>query len=227
VECVSIEVADTGIGIPPDALQKVFEPFFTTKPVGQGTGLGLAQVYGFVQQSGGWIEIKSEVGQGTTVTLLLRRTDKMQAEAALEHDIEAAGLTRPLRILIVEDNAQVADIALALLREQGHRAMHCASAPEALQVLRRDSHFDVIFSDLVMPGGMDGLDFSRIVRERWPGIPILLATGYSESVELAAKDGFPILKKPYQPGELYRALRMAMMQNGTAGNVLPLRPKQA
>nr|WP_281400183.1 ATP-binding protein [Microvirga zambiensis] len=226
VECVSVEVGDTGVGISPDALQKVFEPFYTTKPVGQGTGLGLAQVYGFVQQSGGWIDIKSEVGQGTTVSLLLRRTNNAQAEVSSDRELEPIGTHSPLSILIVEDNLQVADIALALLREQGHQVEHCSSAPDALRALDRNLRFDIIFSDLVMPGGMDGLDFARIVRDRWPFMPILLATGYSESAERATKEGFLILKKPYRPSELYRALRTVIAQTSDRSNVLPLRPRR-
>jgi CheY-like chemotaxis protein len=130
------------------------------------------------------------------------------------------------RILVVEDNSQVADLAIALLREQGHQVEHCASAHDALHFLERDARFDAIFSDLVMPGGMDGLDLARSVRERWPAIPILLATGYSDSVERAAREGFPILSKPYHPAELERELRRVISQTG-GSNVLPLRPRQA
>jgi len=226
-EFVSIEVGDTGIGIPPEALQKVFEPFFTTKPVGRGTGLGLAQVYGFVQQSGGLIDIKSEIGRGTTVNLLLKRTHKVTGERAPEKETSAGFSLPASRILMVEDNSQVAESAMALLREQGHQVEHCASAPEALQFLERDARFDIIFSDLVMPGGMDGLDLARTARERWPAIPILLATGYSDSVERAAREGFPILSKPYHPAELERELRRLISQAGSGSNVLPMRPRQA
>jgi CheY-like chemotaxis protein len=131
------------------------------------------------------------------------------------------------RILVVEDNSQVAEFAVALLREQGHQVEHCASAHDAVQLLERDARFDAIFSDLVMPGGMDGLDLAKIVRERWPAIPILLATGYSDSVEHAAREGFPILSKPYHPAELDRELRLLISQAGSGSNVLPLRPRQA
>jgi PAS domain S-box-containing protein len=226
-EFVSIEVSDTGTGIAPEVLQKVFEPFFTTKPVGRGTGLGLAQVYGFVQQSGGSIDIKSEVGRGTTVTLFLRRTDKDRNEGASEtEDVPVTSLPAS-RILVVEDNSQVAEFAIALLRELGHQVEHCASAHDALQFLERDAQFDAIFSDLVMPGGLDGLDLARIVRERWPALPILLATGYSDSVERAAREGFPILSKPYHPTELERELCRLIPQAGSGSNVLSLRPRQA
>ncbi|MEE1654738.1 PAS domain-containing protein [Microvirga sp. CF3062] len=225
-EFVSIEVSDTGTGIAPEVLQKVFEPFFTTKPVGRGTGLGLAQVYGFVQQSGGSVDIKSEVGRGTAVTLLLRRTYKDRSEGVLEEAVPLTSL-QASRILVVEDNLQVAESAIALLRELGHQVEHCASAHDALRFLERDAQFDVIFSDLVMPGGMDGLDLARIVRERWPAIPILLATGYSDSVERAAREGFPILNKPYHPAELERELRRLIPQASNGSNVLPLRSRQA
>lgn len=227
VETVSIEVSDTGTGIPPEALQRVFEPFYTTKPVGHGTGLGLAQVYGFVQQSGGTIDIKSEVGRGTTVTLTLERARGSRQDQNPIEETNPSGSHATLRVLLVEDNAQVAQLAMALLHEQGHGVVHCGSAPDALRVLDQDSAFDVVFSDLVMPGGMDGLDFARVIRERWPAMPILLATGYSESVERAVKEGFPILKKPYHPSELHRALKAVIAQPEFGSNVLPLRPRQA
>jgi CheY-like chemotaxis protein len=114
-----------------------------------------------------------------------------------------------------------------LLRDQGHQVEHCASAPDAIQFLERDARFDAVFSDLVMPGGMDGLDLARTIRERWPAMPILLATGYSDSVERAAREGFPVLSKPYHPAELERELRRLIPQAGNGSNVLPLRPRQA
>jgi PAS domain S-box-containing protein len=209
VEHVAIEVSDTGTGIPPDALARVFEPFFTTKPVGQGTGLGLAQVYGFVQQSGGSVDIKSEVGRGTTVTLLLRRAQGLGARGASVGEGPSVGAVRSARILLVEDNPQVADLALALLQEQGHEVEHCPSAPDAVRLLERDSAFDLVFSDLVMPGGMDGLDCARVIRERWPRMPVLLATGYSEGVRDALEQGFIVLQKPFDLAALEQALREA------------------
>jgi CheY-like chemotaxis protein len=161
------------------------------------------------------------------VTLLLKRTYRDRSEGIAEKDVVPVTSLAASRILVVEDNSQVAESAMALLREQGHQVEHCASAPDALQFPERDAGFDVIFSDLVMPGGMDGLDLAQTVRERWPAIPILLATGYSDSVERAAREGFPILSKPYHPTELERELRRLLSQVGSGSNVLPLRPRQA
>ena len=127
------------------------------------------------------------------------------------------------RILVVEDNSQVAESTIALRREQGHEVEHCATAPDVLRFLERDTRFEAVLSDLVMPGGMNGLDLAGTVRERWPAIPILLATGYSDPVEHAAQEGFPILSKPYHPAELRRLIA----QPGGGSNVVPLRPHQA
>jgi CheY-like chemotaxis protein len=156
VEGVAIQVSDTGAGIAPDDLARVFEPFFTTKPVGQGTGLGLAQVYGFVQQSGGHIDIMSEPGRGTVVTLVLPRALRDHQVSAAPTAVREIKAGHALRILLVEDNHQVAELAQALLVEQGHQVVRAATAPEALGMLRRDAAYDLVFSDLVMPGGMDG-----------------------------------------------------------------------
>ncbi|WP_196262769.1 response regulator [Microvirga terrestris] len=172
------------------------------------------------------IDIKSEVGRETTVTLLLTRKYKERDEEAPEKEIAPFTSLPTSRILVVEDNSQVAESAMALLREQGYQVEHCASAPDALKFLERDARFDVIFSDLVMPRGMDGLDLARIARERWPDIPILLATGYSGSVERAAREGFPSLSKPYHPAELERELRRLLSQAGSGSIVLSLRPRQ-
>lgn len=227
IERVAIEVSDTGVGIPPDALARVFEPFFTTKPVGQGTGLGLAQVYGFVQQSGGSVDIRSEVGRGTTVTLLLGRAQSKQADTHSKASAGSAEAIPASRILLVEDNPQVAELVIALLEEREHRVRHFALASEALEHLYQDAAFDLLLSDLVMPGTMDGLDLARAVRAHWPSMPILLATGYSDAVDRAVREGFPILGKPYSPAELDEALRRLILRKSRNPNVVPFSPRQA
>jgi PAS domain S-box-containing protein len=228
MERIAIEVSDTGVGIPSDDLSKVFEPFFTTKPVGQGTGLGLAQVYGFVQQSGGSVDIRSEVGRGTTVTLLLPRAAQATApEPASPVEREPGQGAPARRILLVEDNASVAELAEALLTDQGHRVARAASAREALAILDGDGAFDLVFSDLVMPGDMDGLDLALAIRRRDPGLPVLLATGYSEAAARVGEEGFRLLSKPYHPRELEEVVQELLAGDRPSGKVVPLRPKQA
>ncbi|HEX2552195.1 MAG TPA: PAS domain S-box protein [Microvirga sp.] len=206
---VAVSVSDTGTGIAPEVIDKIFEPFFTTKEVGKGTGLGLAQVHGFAEQSGGSVAIDSNLGQGTTITLYLPKSDvqpKLPDEAgdAPPEDV------RPLHILLVEDNAQVAEIAASMLAERGHTVARAASADEALARLQGGEAYDLVFSDLVMPGKLDGLDLARLVRANWPGVPVLLATGYSQVASRATGEGFMLLNKPYRPEALTAAIRQAI-----------------
>jgi PAS domain S-box-containing protein len=220
-EAVAVSLTDTGIGIPPEALSKVFEPFFTTKPVGEGTGLGLAQVYGFAQQSDGTVDVRSEVGRGTTVTLYLPRAKAAPRESSLPTNAPV-DVGRPIHILLVEDNPQVAEVAISLLTDHGHSVSHSRNADEALLRLRSGHKYDLVFSDLVMPGELDGLDLARSIRSQWPAIPILLATGYSSAATRATEEGFTLLSKPYRPEALLAAVaRMSSGVKATA-NVVPL-----
>jgi PAS domain S-box-containing protein len=205
---VAIEVSDTGSGMPPDVLARAFEPFFTTKDVGKGTGLGLAQVYGFVQQSGGSVDLRSEAGHGTTVTLYLPRADAQAATG--EPAAMPPGPQRSARILVVEDNPQVAELAAAILDEWGHSVLRVGDASEALRKLEQDERFDLVFSDIVMPGGMNGLDLARLIRSRWPSLPVVLATGYNEAAGNPEDEGFPLLRKPYRPEDLLSAVAAAL-----------------
>ncbi len=204
-EGVGLSLIDTGRGMPREVLARALEPFFTTKEVGKGTGLGLAQVHGFAQQSGGSLEIRSEVDQGTTVTLFLPRAHALPQTPEASQTGEQ-GIGRSLRILLVEDNPQVAEVATSLLQEHGHQVTRASTGDEALTVLERDHRFDLVFSDLVMPGERDGLAVAHAVRERWPDLPVLLATGYSEAANRAMKDGYTLLSKPYTPSTLLRAV---------------------
>ena len=201
-EFVAVTVRDTGVGIPPDILARVFEPFFTTKEVDRGTGLGLSQVYGFVEQSGGRLTVTSELGAGTNFTMYLPRTGKaVQAQAEpLEADAP-----RGARVLVVEDNPDVAEVAAGLLEQLGSQARVVSSAEAALRALRGGERPDVLFSDIVMAGEMDGLALARCVRAEWPDLPILLTTGYSQKAEKVARE-FTILPKPYELPDLNRAL---------------------
>jgi PAS domain S-box-containing protein len=222
-EAVAISLTDTGVGIPEEALSQVFEPFFTTKEVGEGTGLGLAQVYGFTQQSGGTVDIRSEVGRGTTVTLYLPKA-KAHARTPEENVDTPDTECPPLRILLAEDNAQVADVTIALLAEQGHSITHASTADEALARLHADPTFDLVFSDMVMPGDLDGLDLARRIQAKWPALPVLLATGYSDAANRATEEGFTLLTKPYPPDVLLAAIRevAAAGRPARSSNVIPL-----
>jgi two-component system NtrC family sensor kinase len=208
-EFVAVRVADTGQGIPSDILARVFEPFFTTKEVGKGTGLGLSQVYGFAKQSGGLATISSAEGRGTAITLFLPRS----------HDAPpvAPAITKPKQllkdagtVLLVEDNSDVAEVGAGYLRELGFNVRSVANAQAAIAALRLDANVDLVFSDILMPGGMNGLDLAREIGERFPGIPVLLATGYSASAQDAVRHGVVVLQKPYDLEGLRRNIREAM-----------------
>ena len=211
---VALSMTDTGAGIPPDVVARVFEPFFTTKEVGKGTGLGLSQVYGFAQQSGGTATIASEPGRGTTVTLYLPRThEAVAAPPEAPRAPEAAPRReRRGRVLLVEDNADVAEIARGRLEEFGSEVAHAPDAGAARLMLRQaEGSVDLVFSDIVMPGEWNGLDLARAVRrEHGGGMPVLLATGYSDVAQSAADEGFPILRKPYGEAELREAVAKAI-----------------
>jgi two-component system NtrC family sensor kinase len=197
---VEIAISDTGVGIPPEILPRVFEPFYTTKEIGRGTGLGLSQVYGFARQSGGTARIESEPGVGTVVKLCLPRSVSAVATGAPETEPTGkSGIS--CKILLVEDNDEVAEITGALLSELGCRIMRVQNAREALECLP-EIGADLVFSDIVMPGGMNGVDLARAVRNQYPGTPVLLTTGYSSAVREAAAEGLPVLSKPYRRHQL-------------------------
>jgi PAS domain S-box-containing protein len=209
-EFVQISVADTGIGMSPEVRQRAFEPFFTTKDVSKGSGLGLPQVYGFAQQSGGRASIDSQVGVGTTVTLLLPRSMK-QPSTDEDHQEGAATPQRPAsdrrgHVLLVEDDKEVAALTRELLTSLGFFVIHVASADAALGALANSRDIDVVLSDVMMPGGVSGLQLAREVRRRYPELPILLTTGYVESVSDMTDGEFRLLLKPYTIESLANAL---------------------
>jgi PAS domain S-box-containing protein len=194
---VEVSVEDTGVGIPQDILDKVFDPFFTTKPVGKGTGLGLSQVHGFTHQAGGTISIKSKLGEGTRITMSLPLSHAEKQAEPETHSARGAGT-----VLLVEDNPEVAKATAGLIEQLGYRVHWVSDAPSALIELEKDG-IDIVFSDVVMPGKMDGIGLARTIRKKWSRLPILLVTGYSES---ATNSEFPILRKPYNLHELSREL---------------------
>jgi len=205
---VALSLADAGTGIPKEILAKVFEPFFTTKEVGKGTGLGLSQVYGFARQSGGDVHIESVEGEGTTVTLYLPRAHH-DVVAPAQNGFDPSTVEGKGRVLVVEDNLHVGEVSVLLLQELGYSVTSISRPAAALDLLSQGEKFDLIFSDIVMPGDMDGLTFARELRRRYPCLPVLLATGYSSAAERAGSE-FPILRKPYDYNALGFAAKMAM-----------------
>jgi PAS domain S-box-containing protein len=197
---VAIGVSDTGLGIAPDIIGKIFDPFFTTKPVGKGTGLGLSQVHGFAHQAGGTVLVDSELGKGTTVTILLPRR-QAGPSADNEETVELGGSGT---VLLVEDNPDVASVSGNLLEQLGFNVCRVADAEAALREIER-SPVDLVFSDIVMPGRLDGLGLARRLREIRPDLPVLLATGYSDAAADVRGD-FPILRKPYEIHQLSKAI---------------------
>lgn len=235
---VALCVRDEGEGMAPEVLERATEPFFTTKPQGQGTGLGLAMVHGFVQQSGGRIEIDSAPARGTSVRLLFPAT--AIAPAATPPAASAGGTDAPPdqqasrtggteTILAVDDNEEVLSLAAGQLARVGYRVLTASSGEAALETLEREpGPVDLLFTDLVMPGGMGGIALAERVRERVPGIGVLLTTAYLD--ELTAHGprdpAMDVLSKPYRQTDLTDRVRAALNQRqrrSTSGGVLPAR----
>jgi PAS domain S-box-containing protein len=201
---VALTITDTGYGIAPDILPKVFNPFFTTKQA-KGSGLGLSQVHGFVHQSGGTITIESELGKGTTLTLYFPRTADMPEQAEDGSVVEPVG--RGVALL-VEDNPEVAEVSADLLEQLGYRVHTAANAETALEAVEKEE-FDLVVSDIVMAGAMDGIGLARAVRARRPDLPVVLVTGYSHAAANADVE-FTVMRKPYQLADLSRAAAKAI-----------------
>jgi PAS domain S-box-containing protein len=203
IDLVAVSISDTGIGIPENIRERVIEPFFTTKGAGKGSGLGLSQAYGFASQSGGTMTIDSTVGEGTTVTFYLPVAKSLPAGTVDE--------TRPTRqegfgrILVVEDEPRIAELAVSLLEDAGYTARIAPNAQSAIDELKRND-VDVMFSDVMLPGGMNGAELAQFVRAEFPGIRILLATGYAEAATSQLAREFPVIPKPYDQSTLVRAL---------------------
>lgn len=200
--CVEVVVQDTGTGISPEIMGRIFEPYFTTKQLGEGTGLGLSQVYGFVQQCGGTMRVESEVGVGTRMILSLPVSDEpLQAKPEPAAPVETQS---GKAILLVEDDDNVADTVYAMLTDLGHNATRARSVDEALQLLKSHAKFELVFSDIVMPGGRSGMDLAQELARTHPEMPVLLTTGYSGRSERESE--FKVLRKPYDIRALQSAL---------------------
>jgi len=201
-----VTTSDTGFGIPPEILSRIFEPFFTTKGPDKGTGLGLSQAFGFAQQSGGAIRVRSKIDQGTQATLYLPRSHA----PVIAIDTTPAGQSpgRGETILVVEDNPDVKAVAMALLEQLNYRSIAVEDAKAALDFLATGTAVDLVFSDVVLPGKLDGLGLAKSINERYPRLPVLLTSGYSKA--LASRHGLPILRKPYQISALAEAIRSTL-----------------
>ena len=205
---IMVSITDTGTGIDADKLETIFEPFFTTKEVGKGTGLGLSQAFGFAKQSGGDIEVVSTPGAGSTFTIYLPQAAMPSDSAelsAVKNDPDMIGGGQ--RVLVVEDNEDVGRFSTAMLEDLGYTIRWVRNAKEALAVIADDEFaFDLIFSDVIMPG-MNGVELAIIIRERFPGLPVVLTSGYSDVLAENADRGFELIQKPYSVEALSRTLR--------------------
>ncbi|HEV2596703.1 MAG TPA: ATP-binding protein [Sphingomicrobium sp.] len=207
---IAIEFVDTGSGMDPETMDRIFEPFFTTKATGKGTGLGLSQVYGFASQSGGDVRVESELGKGTSLTLVLPcvEADGLAVHIAPVHEVSQQ---QSAAILVVEDNEEVGAFAETLLSELGHRVTRANCGEQALS-LSRKRKFDIVLSDVVMPG-MGGLKLAQVLAEEQPDLPVVLATGYSQEIAETGSGGRPVILKPYRLGTLAEALANAMQSS--------------
>ena len=206
---VQLSISDTGSGMEPEIRDRVFEPFFTTKEKGRGTGLGLAMVYGFVKQSGGHVTIYSEPGLGTTINLYFPRSDASSEQASV---VKQAASSVPVRetVLVVEDDSRVRQLTIKRLKLIGYQVLEASDGPTALDILKRGDAVDLVFTDLIMPGGLSGREVAIRARELRPGVKVLLTSGYAEELvhgDDLQREQLKVLRKPYQQADLIAALR--------------------
>jgi signal transduction histidine kinase/CheY-like chemotaxis protein len=211
---VALTLSDTGTGMSAETLARAFEPYFTTKEVGAGSGLGLSQVYGFATQSGGTATIASEPGAGTAITLYLPRAaggPSPEPAAALP-----TAPTPPIKILVVEDEGEIAELTCSILRDLGHETIQTCDGASALATIAGDPAIGLVISDIVMPGKTNGLELARALRTERPALPVLLMTGYSQYGPEVAGEAFELLEKPYRRETLVKAVRTAL-EGGAGG----------
>ena len=214
---VVVSVADTGCGMARDVLARAFEPFFTTKEAGKGTGLGLSQVYGFARQCGGAAAIESRKGSGTTVRLYLPRADGTARPERTVHDL-AGAQSGSATVLVVEDDEDVREMIIEVVSHLGYRVLAAADGREALSVLNLDSSVDLLFSDVVMPSGLSGIELGRSARQLRPGLSVLLTSGYvgEGAKSKLVRSGFAFISKPYRPAELAAKLSECLRAHNDA-----------
>jgi nitrogen-specific signal transduction histidine kinase/CheY-like chemotaxis protein len=207
---VQLSISDTGAGMAPEVRDRAFEPFFTTKDKGRGTGLGLAMVYGFVKQLGGHITIYSEPDHGTTINLYFPRAEGTPVAARPETGTRQVGAQARETILVVEDDPRVRQLTIKRLKLIGYQVVEASDGPTALEILRRGTPIDLVFTDLIMPGGLSGREVAIRAREMKPGIKLLLTSGYAEELmhgEDLRREQLKVLRKPYKQTDLATALR--------------------
>jgi signal transduction histidine kinase/CheY-like chemotaxis protein len=212
---VAVSFSDTGTGMTAEVRARAFEPFFTTKEVGVGSGLGLSQVYGFAKQSGGRASIDSQIGKGTTITLYLPRATISSATPNLRA-AEHAPTSLSARVLLAEDDLAVQNVATELLQGFGCQVVRACDGKSALEALEHDPAIEMLISDIAMPGGMNGLQLGRIVRQRYPGLPIVLTTGYSQYAAQVVSEGFTLVEKPFRQDALVASIRAALRTTATS-----------
>ena len=209
---IAISVSDTGCGIASEKLEVIFEPFYTTKEVGKGTGLGLSQVFGFAKQSGGAVDVRSELGRGSVFTLYLPRVESELPAKAWAQFPEQGADDGGMGVLVVEDNETLAQMTCEILDALGYQTVWAANAASALALLAAGkNHFDLVFSDVVMPG-MNGIEFGEQVRKHHPGLPVVLASGYNAVMAEQGPHGFELILKPYTTDTLVRVFRKAIAE---------------
>jgi len=207
---VTLQLHDTGSGIVADDMQRIFEPFFTTKDVGRGTGLGLSQVFGFAKQSGGDIDVRSIVGEGTVFTLYLPQAHEAVVTDRVSERDDQSPDGRGFSVLVVEDNLDVGRFSTQALQDFGYQTTWVTSAEEALSILYNDNlTFDAVFSDVVMPG-MGGIELAKQLASEMPTMPIVLASGYSHVLAKEGGHGFMLVQKPYSADKIAKTLRTAI-----------------
>jgi PAS domain S-box-containing protein len=217
-EFVTVSISDTGVGLSADEIARIFEPFYTTKAVGKGTGLGLSQVYGFAKQSGGDVQVESTPGQGSTFILYLPRASEVDIAPQAPLETEVSDAMGSGRILVVEDNNAVGEHASQLLRDIGYETVLVPDAPSALRVLEDDGGgFDLVLTDIVMPGGVSGLDLANRLTQTHPALPVVLTTGYSEVLVDDDASDFELLRKPYSLDTLGALMRRVIRSNARPG----------
>jgi CheY-like chemotaxis protein len=201
---VAIAVGDNGAGMSDAVKERAFEPFFTTKEAGRGTGLGLSTVYGFAKQSKGALRLDSTLGAGTTITLFLPG-EKGAANLDGDAEVSVGAVPTGLHVLLVEDDAEVRSVAQRFLAALGCSVTACANGEKALEELSGPGSFDLLLTDIALGTGMRGTELAEQARQRLPGLPVLLMSGYASAL-LDAPTGWDLLRKPYTRAELGRAM---------------------
>jgi CheY-like chemotaxis protein len=229
---VVISVTDSGTGMSPEVLARACEPFFTTKQPGKGSGLGLAQVYGLAQQSGGGLRITSTAGKGTRVAVYLPRSLAQPLKSPERHETtDPESLPRRARVLVVDDNEDVRAVIVAYLETLGYQALQAAGGHDALELLAGNAgDVELLIADYAMPG-MSGTELARAVRDQWPRLPVIVITGYAETIGFDDQfDEAILLRKPFRINELGTAIERAVRHNAAPakpGKIVPLRPRAA